>query len=495
MYNSDALLSNPAVSSFLMSNEAAVAEGLADGEVEGRRDNGLTNKLLENDVNSNTDRQGCRSVHWLPPGSTRWEESGEEKLKEALLAQEVGKEALLVQGKVREALREVQIRAHKYADEGGEERGRSGKSNVGIAEEGGIRMQDDVDGRVSKETPVDIVVPAKLPLKKPKKDGDEITIGKEEKPVAEDDLNSPDVETRTAETLAEKSSMAEDRKAQKQKKIAVRKRSNNQDDESRVKKISCKEKTLGAPGDTKGKEATPLSTHVRESKREAFANIERHVKDANRMDAIDRTPQKSSLHTMASKVPQGITVTQSTSNKVVKKTSATISEKQLAAKKQSEAAKKYLEEQARVKQASTPKGAGNGKRLPGEKSIVSPAVDADNCQAPPFKRVRRSEEARASPRKYMYEQYELTSPESANSQSLWKSSEVLRLKGRPTNAKGCKMVPMGKLKFYSKEIIKVGKMFGGRRGGVDGGFIDDVVDGTRLVAKRSAKDLTYFTLR
>ena len=57
------------------------------------------------------------------------------------------------------------------------------------------------------------------------------------------------------------------------------------------------------------------------------------------------------------------------------------------------------------------------------------------------------------------------------------------------------MVPMGKLKFYSKEIIKVGKMFGGRRGGVDGGFIDDVVDGTRLVAKRSAKDLTYFTLR
>ena len=308
--------------------------------------------------------------------------------------------------------------------------------------------------------------------------------------MAENDLNSPDVETRTAETLVEKSSMAEDRKALKQKKLAVRKRSNNQDDESRVKKMSCKEKTLGAPGHTKEKEATPLSTHVRESKREAFANIERHVKDANRMDAIDRTPQKSSLHTMASKVPQGITVTQSTSNKVVKKTSATISEKQLAAKKQSEAAKKYLEEQARVKQASTPKGAGNGKRSPGEKSIVSPAVDADNCQAPPFKRVRRTEEARASPRKY-----ELTSPESANSRSLWTSSEVMRLKGRPTNPKGSRMVPMGKLKFYSKEIIKVGKMFGGRRGGVDGGFIDDVVDGTRLVAKRSAKDLTYFTLR
>ena len=473
-----------------MSNEAA--EGFADAEVEGRRNVGSTNKLLENDVNSNTDRQGCRTVRWLPPGSTRWEESGEEKLKEALLAQAVGKEALLVQGKVREALREVQTRAHKSAEEGDEDQeGRkSGKGNVGIAEEGGVRMQDDVDGRVSKKTPVDIVVPAKLPLKKPKKDGDEITIGREEKPVAENDLNSPDVETRTAETLAEKSSMAEDRKALKQKKLAVRKRSNNQDDESRVKKMSCKEKTLGAPGDTKGKEATPLSTHVRESKREAFASIERHVKDANRMDATDQTPQKFSPHMMASKVPQGITVTQSTSNKVVKKISATISEKQLAAKKQSEAAKKYLEEQARVKQASTPKGAGNGKRSPGEKSIVSPAVDADNCQAPPFKRVRRTEEARASPRKY-----ELTSPESANSRSLWTSSEVMRLKGRPTNPKGSRMVPMGKLKFYSKEMIKVGKMYGGRRGGVDGGFIDDVVDGDRLVAKRSAKDLAYFTLR
>ena len=311
----------------------------------------------------------------------------------------------------------------------------------------------------------------------------------------ENDLNSPHFETsetnqRTEETLAKKSSLADDRKAQKQKKIAVTKRSNNQDDELRAKKISSKEKAAETVGHTKEKEAKPLNTHVRESKREAFANIERHVKDANRMDAVHRTPQKSSPHMIASKVPQGITVTQSTSNKVVKKTSATISEKQLAAKKQSEAAKKYLEEQARVKQASTPKGVGTGKRSPGEKSIVSPAVDADNCQAPPLKRVRRSEEARASPRKY-----ELTSPESANSQSLWKSSEVMRLKGRPTNPKGSRMVPMGKLKFYSKEMIKVGKMFGGRRGGVDGGFIDDVVDGDRLVAKRSAKDLTYFTLR
>ena len=152
-----------------MSNEAA--EGFADAEVEGRRNVGSTNKLLENDVNCNTDKQGCRTVRWLPPGSTRWEESGEEKLKEALLAQAVGKEALLVQGKVREALREVQTRAHKSAEEGDEDQeGRkSGKGNVGIAEEGGVRMQDDVDGRVSKKTPVDIVVPAKLPLKKPKK--------------------------------------------------------------------------------------------------------------------------------------------------------------------------------------------------------------------------------------------------------------------------------------------------------------------------------------
>merc|ERR1719447_1424753 len=70
---------------------------------------------------------------------------------------------------------------------------------------------------------------------------------------------------------------------------------------------------------------------------------------------------------MAAKVPQGITVTQSTSNKVVKKISATISEKQLAAKKQSEAAKKYLEEQARVKQALTPKGVGKGRDRQGRR--------------------------------------------------------------------------------------------------------------------------------
>jgi len=517
VYNSDALLSNPAVSSFLMSNEAA--EGFVDGEVEGGRNVGLRNKLLENDVKSNTDRQGCRRVRWLPPGSTRWEESGEEKLKEALLAQEVGKEALLVQGKVREALQQLKTRDHKSVEEGDGEGRRSGEGYVGIAEEGGVKMQNGVDGGNSKQTwqesrvkeesqmnpdprghgvkklPLDIELSAGLPLKELKREGDEITMEKEEKPVLENNLNSPDVETsqtnqRTTGTLARKSSLADDRKAQKQRKIPVKKKSNNQDGELRVKKISCKEKALGAPGHTIEKEATPLNTLVRESKKEAFANIEKQVKDANRMDATDRTPHKSSPHMMASKVPQGITVTQSTSNKVVKKTSVTISEKQLAAKKQSEAAKKYLEEQAKVKQASTPKGVGNGKRSPGEKSIVSPAVDAENCQAPPFKRVRRSEEARASPRKY-----ELTSPESANSQSLWKSSEVMRLKGRPTNAKSCKMVPMGKLKFYSKEMIKVGKMFGGRRGGVDGGFIDDVVDGDRLVAKRSAKDLTYFTLR
>ena len=83
-----------------MSNEAA--EGFVDGEVEGGRNVGITNMPLVTDVN--TDRQGCRRVRWLPPGSTRWEESGEEKLKEALLAQEVGTEALLVQGEVIKAL-------------------------------------------------------------------------------------------------------------------------------------------------------------------------------------------------------------------------------------------------------------------------------------------------------------------------------------------------------------------------------------------------------
>ena len=205
VYNSDALLSNPAVSSFLLSNEAA--EGFADGEVEGGRNVGITNMPLETDVD--TDRQGCRTVRWLPPGSTRWEESGEEKLKEALLAQEVGKEALLVQGEVREALQQLKTRAHKSAEEGDQEGRRSGEGNVGNAEEGGVRMQDDIAGgnskqiwqesRVKKESqtnpdprghgvkkmPLDIEVRAGLPLKKLKRDGDEITMGKEEKPVLE----------------------------------------------------------------------------------------------------------------------------------------------------------------------------------------------------------------------------------------------------------------------------------------------------------------------
>ena len=147
---------------------------------------------LETDVD--TDRQGCRTVRWLPPGSTRWEESGEEKLKEALLAQEVGKEALLVQGEVREALQQLKTRAHKSAEEGDQEGRRSGEGNVGNAEEGGVRMQDDIAGgnskqiwqesRVKKESqtnpdprghgvkkmPLDIEVRAGLPLKKLKRD-------------------------------------------------------------------------------------------------------------------------------------------------------------------------------------------------------------------------------------------------------------------------------------------------------------------------------------
>merc|ERR1719237_2062786 len=46
-----------------------------------------------------------------------------------------------------------------------------------------------------------------------------------------------------------------------------------------------------------------------------------------------------------------------------------------------------------------------------------------------------------------------------------------------------------------KETIREWKCNGERRGGAEGGFIDDVVAGERLVVKRTAKDLSYQALR
>merc|ERR1719370_688976 len=54
---------------------------------------------------------------------------------------------------------------------------------------------------------------------------------------------------------------------------------------------------------------------------------------------------------------------------------------------------------------------------------------------------------------------------------------------------------MGRLRFYVRETINEGKCHGERRGGVEGGFIDDVEKGERLIVKRRAQDLSYQALR
>ena len=74
----------------------------------------------------------------------------------------------------------------------------------------------------------------------------------------------------------------------------------------------------------------------------------------------------------------------------------------------------------------------------------------------------------------------------------------MRKKGRPTIVKGSKMLPMGPLRCYSREMIKVEQKWArevGEGGGYVGGFIDDVVNGERLLVDRPAKEFAYYTLR
>ena len=75
----------------------------------------------------------------------------------------------------------------------------------------------------------------------------------------------------------------------------------------------------------------------------------------------------------------------------------------------------------------------------------------------------------------------------------WRSSEVMRRSGRPINVQGSKMLPMGPLRCYARETIKVEQV--GEGGGLVGGFIDDVVNGERLVVDRPVKEFAYYTLR
>ena len=80
----------------------------------------------------------------------------------------------------------------------------------------------------------------------------------------------------------------------------------------------------------------------------------------------------------------------------------------------------------------------------------------------------------------------------------WRTSQEMRRSGRPTNVKGSKLLPMGPLRCYAREMIKVEQGWArevGESGGYVGGFIDDVVGGERLVVDRPVKEFAYFTLR
>ena len=129
----------------------------------------------------------------------------------------------------------------------------------------------------------------------------------------------------------------------------------------------------------------------------------------------------------------------------------------------------------------------NGKvvKLTAEK-MTSSSDQAGDLQGPPFKRARRSAEVRSSCPWEVDLMLELPKP-------TWRSSEVMRKSGRPMNVKGSKMLPMGPLRCYARETIKVEQV--GEGGGLVGGFIDDVVNGERLVMDRRAKEFAYYTLR
>ena len=114
--------------------------------------------------------------------------------------------------------------------------------------------------------------------------------------------------------------------------------------------------------------------------------------------------------------------------------------------------------------------------------MMSSSFQAADVQGPPSKRARRSAEVRSS------------CPWDADlPKPTWRSSEVMRKSGRPINVKGSKMLPMGPLRCYARETIKVEQV--GEGGGLVGGFIDDVVNGERLVVDRPVKEFAYYTLR
>ena len=267
----------------------------------------------------------------------------------------------------------------------------------------------------------------------------------------------------------------------------------------RERVVESGSKKTGEGGMVNKGENRNLKTPSRGSKTEAAASMLKQVQGENKT----HHSKASDSTMMAPKVPGDISVKQLTpKSKTTKKAMTPGSGNQLTARMQSEAAKKYMEEQTR---ASLEEKANTrvGKSLAEKRSQLQ-NIDNGNAgttQGPPFKRPRRSDEARASPRKLEHVSPQAASVPTSRSRIIsgevvQLSSEVLRERGRPVNPKKTKMTPLGpwscvgRLRFFEKAAIKAG-----RGVGVDGGFIEDVKEGVRLVVERSAKDISYQALR
>merc|ERR1712013_159905 len=158
-----------------------------------------------------------------------------------------------------------------------------------------------------------------------------------------------------------------------------------------------------------------------------------------------------------------------------------------------------------VQEANIRKGKGKDKKYAAkrlttkefgkmEKSRPSCVQDLD-LPGPSSKRARRSTDVRTS---CPWEVDPTSRQMESAFRAKWRTSEEMRKSGRPTNVKGSKMILIGPLRCYAREMIKVEKGWArelGESGKYVGGFIDDVVDGERLVVDRPVKEFAYFTLR
>ena len=171
--------------------------------------------------------------------------------------------------------------------------------------------------------------------------------------------------------------------------------------------------------------------------------------------------------------------------------------KKNAGKRLGEAHQKRLVNQAEATQTLATNEMNKVANLAAEKLLQSQAVQATDFQEPPLKRTGHSADVRTScPWEIHLTSQQLERSKKPN--SLWRSSKAMRKCGRPTIVKGSKMLPMGPLRCYSREMIKVEQKWArevGEGGGYVGGFIDDVLNGERLMVDRPTKEFAYYTLR